>query len=275
MVRGKAESHRTDASGFTLVELLVVVSVISLIMAIILPSIASGRRQGQRVACLSNLRNLTQGWMMYAMDSDDKLCSARTDWDVPPENHWVADGPYIPTNTLGGTGEAIRNGVLWPHVSKTLEVYKCKGDRSERLRSYALAESMNGRMLDTPSDPQYRRLGDIKPAGQRMVFVDAECRTPWIVGAFPLPSTDLSGRYVGWLVNPTHTITARHSDGCNVSFADGHCEYLKYRDPRTIRPAKIGGSPRGGLDNLDIQRFLEWVPRCRFVEADPNERETE
>ena len=75
--------------GFTLIELLVVISIISVMMSIMLPTLSGAREEGKRIACLSNMRGLSHAWIMYALDNDDKLCSADTGWDVPPDNHWV------------------------------------------------------------------------------------------------------------------------------------------------------------------------------------------
>ena len=126
--------------GFTLMELLVVISIICLLMSITLPSLTRAREQGKRVVCLSNMRGLTQCWMMYALENDDRLCSADTGWDVPPDCHWVADGPVMPGNEVGGTPDAIRAGMLWPYTGQMLGLYKCKSDITERLRSYAISD---------------------------------------------------------------------------------------------------------------------------------------
>lgn len=45
--------------GFTLVELLVVISIIALLMALILPAVQNARQSAGRVECLNHLRNLS------------------------------------------------------------------------------------------------------------------------------------------------------------------------------------------------------------------------
>lgn len=258
----KAWRRRPGANGFTLMELLVVISIISLLMSITLPALTGAREQGKRVACMSNMRNLTQCWIMYAMENDDRLCSADTDWDVPPKNHWVADGPPIPGNTIGGTAQAIRNGVLWPYTGEELGVYKCHSDRSEQFRSYAISVAMNGPFH--PEDPittTFRHWSGITRASQRMVFVDAQCWPPfpWLDGPFMVFNHSVTGGH--WNISFNCATTTRHSDGCNLSLADGHCEYWRYRDPRTIAQANHVRPPPGvtGL-NPDRQHFFDLVP---------------
>jgi len=62
--------RHTSLAAFTLIELLVVIAIISLLLSILLPSMASAHRTSRGVNCLANMRSLGQGWQMYADDHD-------------------------------------------------------------------------------------------------------------------------------------------------------------------------------------------------------------
>jgi len=72
MVRQKNKPVFSLSAGFSLPELLVVMTTISTLMAIMLPSLGRAREQARRVTCASNLRQLGFGLKMYAMDNDGK-----------------------------------------------------------------------------------------------------------------------------------------------------------------------------------------------------------
>jgi prepilin-type N-terminal cleavage/methylation domain-containing protein/prepilin-type processing-associated H-X9-DG protein len=263
-MEGKMSTQRCtwlsmNAAGFTLMELLVVISIIALLMSILLPGLTGARQQGKRVVCLANMWNLTEGWIMYAFDYDDKLCSADTDWDVPPANHWVADGPVIPSNDIGGTKRAIENGVFWPYTEQTLDLYRCKSDSSGLLRSYCISRAMNGKTCNCEHDNinPFRTYSTIRRPSEKMVFVDAGSRMEWIEGSF-CPVEQIDAVPPKWFCRLSRNITARHSDGCNLSFADAHCAYFKYKDPRTIELADWQiGPDEASEDNPDLERMVQ------------------
>lgn len=64
---------RTRVKAFTLIELLVVVAIIALLLAVLLPNLASAREQGRRAKCLANLRNITAASHQYAQEDKKDL----------------------------------------------------------------------------------------------------------------------------------------------------------------------------------------------------------
>lgn len=80
--------------AFTLIELLVVIAIIAILMAILMPALHIAREQGKRAVCLSHLRQLTMGWMLYAEDYDGKIPGADVSYSSTPDwwVHWPEAG---------------------------------------------------------------------------------------------------------------------------------------------------------------------------------------
>jgi prepilin-type N-terminal cleavage/methylation domain-containing protein/prepilin-type processing-associated H-X9-DG protein len=256
---GKGQKNEiVNKRGFTLIELLVVISIISMIMSISLPHLRRSREQARRLVCSSNMRQLALGWTGYATDNDGLLCSPDTGFNNPAlssrTNHWVAEGPFIPRlNPVGGTKKAIKDGVLWPYA-QTVDVYKCKSDSSGYLRSYSISNTMGG-----VEGATYNSLSEIQRAYERMVFVDAftyggpHGENMWLNNAFGIRTFGAVPRFT-WYNN--QTVTLRHNDGANISFADTHCEYFKWKDRRTIRWIRNEiTSQQASENNEDLERL--------------------
>jgi prepilin-type N-terminal cleavage/methylation domain-containing protein/prepilin-type processing-associated H-X9-DG protein len=63
-------TDRSRPSGFTLVELLVVIGIIAVLLAILMPALKQAREQAQQVACASNMRQVSQIYLSYATEYD-------------------------------------------------------------------------------------------------------------------------------------------------------------------------------------------------------------
>jgi prepilin-type N-terminal cleavage/methylation domain-containing protein len=241
---------RTDAKGFTLVELLVVLAIIAVLASLLLPAVAKARQQAQRIRCLSNQRQLGMTWVLYSADNSENLVSngARQPGAGPGETLWVL-GDYhnfIPAFTNEIYILDPKHAAFARYLA-TRHVYKCPSDATTyvldhgrpvpQIRSYSLNMYLGPtRSMDRHMSPRYRvfrKATDIASPANTFAFMDLTPQnlcTPAFIVLLPGSANNQFFHYPA-----TH-----HNRGGLVSFADGHAEAHRWRDPRTIRTAPNG-----------------------------------
>ncbi len=217
-------------NGFTLIELLVVIAIIAILMAILMPTLRRAKEQGERAACLSNLKQLQLAWILYADDNDDKVVSSEAggtwrDLFGPPwvERIWAGDwmqGGQLPEDEQV---QGIRDGALWPYVREA-KLYKCPTGYRGELMTYAMMISNNGRSVQ--GSCQFKRRLQFPEPAQRLTFIDEGLASP---DAYATRYTEPK-----WWDQPV----TRHGDGTNFAFVDGHAEYRKWAGIETIKQGR-------------------------------------
>ena len=83
--------------GFTLVELLVVITILAVLVMLIVPAVKSGINAANKAKCLNNLRQIQTGCIEYAADNNGWFPSTNRVFGYPHEfrNFETTLGPYI------------------------------------------------------------------------------------------------------------------------------------------------------------------------------------
>jgi prepilin-type N-terminal cleavage/methylation domain-containing protein len=243
-------SSRKSRLAFTLIELLVVIAIIAILAGMLLPALSKAKAKAQGIQCLSNMKQLTLGWIMYADDHEDKLV-----WNDMEDtgSGWIRGiinyNPGNPHNTNIAYLRDPQYAKLWPYTQAT-GIYRCPADKSRviingrphpRVRSISLSQAMNSRddwlsFLTRAPYHVFRKLSDINVMGhsQAYVFID-EHPDSINFGDFAVAMNDG--------IPPTRIYIvdypgSSHNGAGGLSFADGHAQIKKWVDPRTKPPFK-------------------------------------
>jgi prepilin-type N-terminal cleavage/methylation domain-containing protein/prepilin-type processing-associated H-X9-DG protein len=147
-----SREERRAKVGFTLIELLVVIAIIAILAALLLPGLAKAKQQAQGTQCLSNLKQLTDGWIMYNGDNRGVFpINGGEGWidlftlgqfqtgaivNGQQASDWCPGRQDVNTDLSPGNLAAnqpnigfqwIQAGTLYPYIKNT-GVYKCPAD---------------------------------------------------------------------------------------------------------------------------------------------------
>jgi len=254
--------------GFTLVELLVVIAIIAILASLLLSALSAAKIQAKAIACTSNLRQLQLAWMSYTHDNSDVFVHDIHYLDHVTGYVYGRPGSWVLGNSLLDADLTnLTAGTFFPYLS-SVGVYRCPSDQTlvlpsggtktsvPVLWSYELNHALNtsGGYSPTAYPAPYtyaRRSSDLVNPGPSKTWTFIE------------PSQDShSGPTFDFAIDEVNTFwgdipTDRHSQGCNLSFADGHQAPIRWKAPKERLPP---GSPVQTGDRDDYNRLIAGLP---------------
>lgn len=148
--------HRQRAqyrTGFSLVELIVVMGIISLLVALAIPAVGKARQAARRTQCLSNLRNMTFGLTQYD-HFNDRLPASGFYFDPPtgpggPHHSWaVAILPFLDQKNVfdkWDLDKPITDPANEPLTKSYIPVFVCPMDLTRNKKKQGdLSYAVNG-----------------------------------------------------------------------------------------------------------------------------------
>jgi len=243
---------RNCSTAFTLIELLVVIAIIAILAAMLLPALAKAKQKAQGIQCISNQRQLTLGWLMFANDNNGKFPpngdetsqpSSPTDPTAQPGGanaQWCPGRQDVtvelsPVNTSVGQNvgyQWIEAGLIFPYVNNVL-IYKCPADTyalSAGGKLYPHARSMSMNTWISPV-ATYDGITTVKSYYKDSSTVNPGPANLWVfIDENPSSINDASficdPQIEDWIDCPG----SYHVNAGGISFADGHAQIKKWND---------------------------------------------
>ncbi len=272
------EHKRRPPKGFTLVELLVVISIIAVLLGILMPALGSVRRQAKSIVCMSNIRQLSLAFVIYTDDYNGYAMPSVGSSGV----YWW--GKKIVSGVNAGIDH--KQGFVWPYLKSELSassVYQCP---SQAFGSYNLqgkppnqpddpkwitsTYGYNGYYLSPPQSGWYgirnqpwKKIANIKQPATVLAFadtlIDMDCtgKNPILINNFSIdpPYIYNSGK---WNKNISPTTCFRHNEKTNVVFVDGHCKAMDTEGAKYASATAKTGSIGKSNAPYYVPDFLEW-----------------
>lgn len=126
---GARKKAKRPDNAFTLIELLVVIAIIAILAAILFPVFAQARESARRTTCLSNMKQIGLGFLMYAQDYDELFPASGPGTGVNTPDIYAVD---MYGNRQTGDWLEIRfwTGQILPYT-KNRQIYFCPSGTPE------------------------------------------------------------------------------------------------------------------------------------------------
>lgn len=248
-------SRRTK-TGFTIIELLVVVAVIALLISILLPALSRAREQGRAVVCLSNLKQTTQAFFLYA---EDFGVIPGTYWQGPLNLDWAGRVNEAYLRNPGRYRHPIETSVLRTYISHMDRILECPTAQREAntFFDYTVIIRFAGARTDLPwrmtypEDPTRRT--ETRRYFQALPLLIEEDRF-WYNESYD------DGSWAN-----RDQITDRHGGKSNMAYLDGSVSRFK---------ASKGGNPElEEPQDLTARHLLLWTGRRPHLVWRSNDQE--
>ncbi len=235
--------HRIGGA-FTLLELLVVIGIISVLLAILMPSLGKVRSLANRLKCAHNLKQISLAFHFYLEANDDTYpCADDPVSEDPFYCLWMGRGwrkfvePYLATNDVNNSSVLI-----CPQDKSDPDKYKSTS------YAYSMAFYHSVEQIDKMNDRSatWMSLTPDVPSVPQKLFNVANPAGKILVGEWYSNHCHVEGKDDGWWC----WLGSR-----NYLFADTHIEYLKAKQ---IRKARDGlpdiNLTFGGIKGIDSPR---------------------
>lgn len=227
------EIFRRKRSNFTLIELLIVISIIAILAGMLLPALNSAREKGRAASCQSNLKSIGTAHSMYQGDNQDFICPSAYSASTTGEVWSVFLMPHLgmPNATpYDSTTYYVPGAKVFRCPSHTKNVDK-NYPRSYATNIYLMRKYGDGVGNDTIAPPKYLpKVTRIRKGSSIILTLD--CQTPQTVatvgGRLTFIRNTAEEVDLGWIYDRSANYVVKpHSKSSNTLYLDGHVKSVK------------------------------------------------